>query len=239
LWPPVGTGHRPVSQLANNIRLHSRRRFSRFPAAEHHFPENPERHPLPAGRTAFLPENRTLLDIYLFTALTTTAHYTGYNYIEPFLGQVTGLNENWIPFVLVIFGISEIFGSFLFSRDFSRFPRLFIPVTSTGLAVFMLLLRVSAYHLYTVILLCFLWEIAITEFSLVFQAEIIRFAPRATTIAMSIFSGIFNLDIGTGTLAGGGVCTWLSISYIGYAGVAIIAFIHCIAKLLPLLKSET
>ena len=57
---------------------------------------------------------------------------------------------------------------------------------------------------------------------------------------MSIFSGIFNLGIGTGTLAGGGVCTWLSIPYIGYAGgaIAIIAFIYCIAKLLPLLKAE-
>ena len=50
---PVGTDHRPVSQLANNIRLHSRRRFSRFPATDHHFPESPERQPLPAGRTAF------------------------------------------------------------------------------------------------------------------------------------------------------------------------------------------
>ncbi|WAV90718.1 sugar transporter [Oxalobacter aliiformigenes] len=204
------------------------------------FPKVPNANPFPLAELPSLLENRTLLGIYLFTALTTTAHYTGYSYIEPFLGQVAGLGENWITFVLVTFGISGIFGSFLFSRYFGKFPRLFIPVTSAGLAVFMLLLRVSAYHLYTVILLCFLWGIAITEFSLVFQAEIIRFAPRATTIAMSIFSGIFNLGIGTGTLAGGGVCTWLSIPYIGYAGgaIAIIAFIYCIAKLLPLLKAE-
>ncbi len=151
------------------------------------FPKVPNANPFPLAELPSLLENRTLLGIYLFTALTTTAHYTGYSYIEPFLGQVAGLGENWITFVLVTFGISGIFGSFLFSRYFGKFPRLFIPVTSAGLAVFMLLLRVSAYHLYTVILLCFLWGIAITEFSLVFQAEIIRFAPRATTIAMSIF----------------------------------------------------
>lgn len=42
-----------------------------------------------------------------------------------------------------------------------------------------------------------------------------------TDIAMSIFSGIFNLGIGSGAYIGGLVVSRLSIEYIGYAGGAI------------------
>ena len=55
------------------------------------------------------------------------------------------------------------------------------------------------------------------------QSEIITDTPAAqTSVAMSIFSGIFNFGIGTGALIGGLVCTHLSISFIGIAGGLIV-----------------
>ena len=205
------------------------------------FPKVPNANPFPLSELPALLKNRALLGIYLFTAITTTAHYTAYSYIEPFLLQIAGLGENWVTFVLVTFGIAGISGSFLFSRYFTRFPKLFIPATSAGLAVFMLLLRFSAYDFVAVIVLCFLWGIAITEFCLAFQSEIIRIVPYATTIAMSIFSGIFNLGIGAGTLIGGSVCTYFSVSCIGYAGgvMGVIALVFCLTKLMGLLRVES
>lgn len=65
----------------------------------------------------------------------------------------------------------------------------------------------------------YLLGLAITIFNLVFQSEIIRLAPEATAIAMSVYSGIYNVGIGAGALVGGFVCTHASIARIGYAGV--------------------
>ena len=61
---------------------------------------------------------------------------------------------------------------------------------------------------------CICWGLAITIFNLVFQSEIIRLAPEATAIAMSVYSGIYNVGIGAGALVGGFVCTHASIARI-------------------------
>lgn len=71
-----------------------------------------------------------------------------------------------------------------------------------------------------------------TAFNVAMQSEVINVSTaESTSVAMSVFSGIFNLGIGLGALAGGAVCTLLSISWIGIAGgviaVAAWAFWQC------------
>ena len=83
--------------------------------------------------------------------------------------------------------------------------------------------------------------IAVTAFNVAFQAETIRYAPEdAAPVAMSIFSGIYNVGIGCGALFGGAVCTYLSVADIGYAGgvLAVAAVVFCLCRLLPLLKGR-
>ena len=57
--------------------------------------------------------------------------------------------------------------------------------------------------------------------------------PESTPVAMSIFSGIFNLGIGSGAFFGGTICSDLSISYIGLAGgvLALIGLVYWVARL--------
>ena len=59
-------------------------------------------------------------------------------------------------------------------------------------------------------------------------------------MAMSIYSGIFNLGIGCGTLVGGMVCTYSSIANIGFAGgmIGAIGAAGGILILLRLLKKK-
>ena len=58
------------------------------------FPKLPNVRPMTLHRLPVLFRNKTLMGIYVFTLLTTTAHYTGYSYVEPFLVQVARLDEN-------------------------------------------------------------------------------------------------------------------------------------------------
>lgn len=205
------------------------------------FPKVPSRNTISLQKLPTLFQNRALTGVYLLTVFAVTAHYTGYSYIEPFLAQVAHLNENTITLLLTSFGIAGIIGSIFFSRHYDQHPNTFIRIAIFGITAFLFLLQLSAASSYTITALCILWGISITAYNLVFQAEIIRLAPESTAIAMSIYSGIYNVGIGAGALVGGSVCTSLSIADIGYVGggIALVASLYCLFRLLPLLKRTT
>ena len=186
-------------------------------------------------------KRRQLLGIYLITFLVASAYYTGYSYIEPFLKQVAHLADNWITIVLTLFGAAGLLGSFLFSRLYDKHRYAFIRFIIASVAVALLCLRVASISLYLVILVCVLWGMAVTAFNVAFQAETIKAVPEeASAVAMSLFSGIFNLGIGCGTWLGGTVCNPLSIANIGYAGgiIGVLAVLYCIFRMIPLWKAK-
>ena len=72
-------------------------------------------------------------------------------------------------------------------------------------------------------------SLAATAYNVAMQSLIIQITTQeSTAVAMSIFSGIFNLGIGSGAAIGGGICTHLSIAYIGVAGavLAVVAYVY-------------
>lgn len=204
------------------------------------FPKVPSRSSLSLQKLPSLFSNRALTGVYLLTLITIIGHYTGYSYIEPFLAQTATLSNSHITSILVLFGAAGILGSIFFSRSFNHKPYLFLYIATGGVAIALSLMHLCSFHIVTIIVLCIGWGIAITIYNLVFQAEIIRLAPNDTAIAMSIYSGIYNVGIGGGALAGGYVCTYATIDYIGYAGglIAIPAFVYCAYRLVPLLKTH-
>ncbi len=202
------------------------------------FPKVPSRNSVSLQKLPALLKAPVLLAVYILTVIAITAHFTSYSYIEPFLGQVAGLEDAQITWVLTAFGLIGILGSVLFSRYYDRHPFTFVRLGVFGLAAFLLLLRPAACHAYSVIALCLCWGLAITIFNLTFQSEIIQVAPQATAIAMSVYSGIYNVGIGSGALIGGVICTHLSIAEVGYVGgaIALVACFYCARKLVPLLQ---
>ena len=176
--------------------------------------------------------------IYLLTVIIITGHYTSYSYIEPFLAQVAGMSNTLITIVLSIFGIVGIIGSYFFAKYFDRHQFTFIRFAVAGISIFTLLLLPSAINTATVILICILWGLVINSYNLSFQSEILQVAPQGTAIAMSIYSGIYNVGIGAGALVGGNVCSYMGISNIGFVGGAIglVASAYCIMRLIPILR---
>lgn len=189
-----------------------------------------------------LPEllkNPILTGLYILTFAIATSYYVGYSYIEPFLKQVAHLQDNWITATLMIFGGMGILGSFAFSKFYPKHPYPFLTTILLCVTGCLGLLHLASFAPPTVILLCAVWGMAVTAFNVSLQAEIINKSPLdATSVSMSIFSGIFNLGIAIGTSIGGAVCTYLSISEIGYAGaiIALLAFLYWKKVILHKLK---
>lgn len=184
-----------------------------------------------------LIKSPALLSIYLVTVIAITGHFTGYSYIEPFLAQVAGMGSTWITAVLTVYGIVGLAGSWIFSRWYDRHRKAFLAFAVCGISLFLLLLQAAALNTATIVILCIFWGFAINFYNLSFQSEIIQNAPQGTAVAMSIYSGIYNIGIGAGALIGGYVCSGISISYIGYAGgvIAVVAAVICLKKLIPAL----
>lgn len=193
------------------------------------------------GKFAFkqlpaLLHNRVLVGVFIMSVLFATAHYTGYSYIEPFLGKVAALLPDVVTLVLIVFGASGMLGSISFSKYYMANRRRFMLVMTLGPALCLLLLQVAAASLLTVVVACIMWGAMATAFNIAFQDNTIRFAPEnATSIGMSIFSGIFNLGIGSGAYVGGLVVSHLSIDYIGYAGglIGLIATLYLVVRYFP------
>lgn len=193
------------------------------------------------GKFAFkqlpaLLHNRVLVGVFIMSVLFATAHYTGYSYIEPFLGKVASMSPDLVTLVLIVFGASGMLGSIAFSKYYMANRRRFMLVMTLGPALCLLLLQVAAASLLSVVAVCIMWGAMATAFNIAFQDNTIRFAPEnATSIGMSIFSGIFNLGIGSGAYVGGLVVSHLSIDYIGYAGgiIGLIATFYLVVRYFP------
>lgn len=175
--------------------------------------------------------------IYVLTIVAITGHYTAYSYIEPFLGQIAGLSDGWITMVLSAFGVVGIIGSWFFSRYYDRHNLAFIRFALLGICTFVLLLRPAAFNPACIIIVCILWGLAINSYNLAFQSEIIQIAPHGTAIAMSIYSGIYNVGIGAGALVGGTVCANAGVASVGYVGgiIAAVAAFYCLTRFIPVL----
>ncbi len=202
------------------------------------FPKVPNPTPVSLQKVPGLVRTPSLVALYLLTVVAITGHFTSYSYIEPFMGQIAHLPDSLITFILTIFGAAGIFGSIVFTKMYDKHDVAFIHVAVYGITLFLLLLHLASFTTETTLLHCVLWGISITAFNLVFQALVIQLAPEATAIAMSIYSGIYNVGIGGGALIGGCTCTHLSIAWIGYVGGAIsfIATLYCSFHFLPLLR---
>lgn len=186
--------------------------------------------PFTLGQLPGLMSNRRLLVVYVVTILVTTGYYTGYSYIEPFLKQVAGMADALVTVVLAVFGLAGVVGSMLFSRFYDSHRVSFMRVMVLGVAVALLLLGLAGPLPAMAFVACMVWGMSSTAFNLSFQAEVIRVTDDdASAVAMSVYSGLFNLGIGCGTWVGGLVTSGVGVFAVGFAGcvIALAGFALC------------
>lgn len=105
-----------------------------------------------------------------------------------------------------------------------------------GVAASLFLIAGAAFGAVAAFSVCALWGLSGAAFSAASQGEIIRSAAGdEETVAMAIFSGIFNFGIGTGALLGGSVVDALGVCFVGVAGgiVGVAAFLYCVFVVAP------
>lgn len=204
-------------------------------------PAIPAGKPFTLARLPHLFKNRPLVVMYGATMLFATGYYTCYSYIEPFLQQVASFDAGMITVSLTVFGVAGILGSMLFSRLYDGRSQLFLALSIAGVVVALALLRVVAGSVPAVLAVFMLWGCCGTAFNVAFQAEIIKGVEEdESSVAMSIFSGLFNFGIGAGSALGGVVVTSVSIEAIGLVGAVVVAvcWVVTVAVLFRLMRAR-
>lgn len=184
-------------------------------------------------------KNKVLVGVFVVTALYPMGYYTCYSYIEPFLLQIGGMGEDVVTVVLVVFGIAGLLGSAVCTRFYSAKSSFFPCAVIAGVAFSLAVLRPSVAALPLLFVVCVLWGVSGSGYNIVYQAKIIEVADESEqTVAMAMFSGIFNLGIGTGSFIGGSVCTHLGLQYVGFFGcaIAMAALAYCVFVLVPRMR---
>ena len=181
-------------------------------------------------------KNRSLVCVYIQTFLFVVGYYTSYSYIDPFLQQVAGMGNSMVTITLFVFGAAGLLGSFLFSKFYDKYRRGVLRTEMAALVVELLLLLPAAGKPGFMMALCALWGITVLMFNVSFQSETIQCTDeQSSSVAMSIFSGIFNFGIGAGSFLGGIVCDKGQISHLGFVGavfaaISLLFFLICMSR---------
>ncbi|EJH0571077.1 sugar transporter [Salmonella enterica] len=181
-------------------------------------PKLPSEHSGSLKSLPLLFRRPALMSLYVLTVVVVTAHYTAYSYIEPFVQNVAGLSANFSTVLLLILGGAGIIGSLVFGKLGNRHASSLVSIAIALLVVCLLLLLPAADSEAHLAILSIFWGIAIMVIGLGMQVKVLALAPDATDVAMALFSGIFNIGIGAGALAGNQVSLHWSMSAIGYIG---------------------
>src|SRR5690554_4757042 len=159
-----------------------------------------------------------LMVVYALVVICVTAQFTAYSYIEPFVRDIAGLVGNQITGLLLVFGGAGLAGAVIFSRCSPFHPRAVLVGSMFALTFCLLMLLPSAANLWLLGGLSFIWGAAILTLTLALQSRVLRIAEDATDVAMSLFSGLYNLGIGAGALLGSQVTSQLGLANVGSVG---------------------
>lgn len=174
-----------------------------------------------AGSLKSLPlliKRAALMGVYLLTALAITAHFTAYSYIEPFVQQIALLSGDFATITLFIFGIAGMLGSTIFAHFKHTYPFTIVASSLTALIVSLIFMLPLAPYQIPLSILCLFWGIAICLISLILQVTVLELTPDATDVAMSLYSGIYNIGIGGGAFVGSLVISHSSMKHVGIVG---------------------
>lgn len=183
--------------------------------------------PLSAGERFTLdklPEllhNGPLVSLYVAIVFLATGQYVAYSYVEPFLSQTVALSAAGVTAALVVIGVAGLLGSYLFSRFYDGHKKGFIAASLAGETLALLALLPAASSLGVTVAVLVAWGVCQMGFSVALQSILIHITESdQASVAMSIYSGLFNLGIGAGSAIGGATVTQLGVGAVGLVGGA-------------------
>lgn len=135
--------------------------------------------------------------------LTQAAVFCCFSYLSPLLTEVTGFPASVVPLLLVLFGAGCLLGSFIGGRFADRFllPNLYVGIAVMGAVLG--LISLTAQDKAVTIAAIALFGIAAFSINPALQAQVMREAGAAPTLATTTNTSAFNIGNTIGPWVGG------------------------------------
>ncbi|MDC5849299.1 MFS transporter [Vibrio europaeus] len=168
-------------------------------------------------------KSSSLIKVYFATILTISAHFTAFTYIEPMLNSLTHISEEFVPVLLLVFGVAGIAGNVITALFIDKHLKT-IAVLSVLFAASMLVLigefHVQWYqaHIGTALAI---WGATASCIFVALQTWVLRLASEQAFPASALYVAFFNLAIGIGASLGAWLVASYNVSFLYiFAGVA-------------------
>jgi DHA1 family chloramphenicol resistance protein-like MFS transporter len=161
---------------------------------------------------------------YSMTAVSTAALLGTFSYLAAMLTRTTGLQPQWVPFVLLTYGVGSVVGIVFGGRIADRRPLGVLAAGFTGLLVASVFIAVTASHVVPVVVGVFLLGIAGFGTNPVLNSRVVGLAPAAPTLSMAGNVSAFNVGISAGPWLGGiAISAGLGYPAVAWIGAALAA----------------
>lgn len=186
-------------------------------------PQISEKSSVGIGAIKVVFKSSSLIKVYFATILTISAHFTAFTYIEPMLNSSTHISEEFVPVLLLVFGVAGIAGNVITALFIDKHLKT-IAVLSVLFAASMLVLIGEYYvqwsqaHIGTALAI---WGATASCIFVALQTWVLRLASEQAFPASALYVAFFNLAIGFGASLGAWVVASYNVSFLYiFAGVA-------------------
>ncbi|MEZ7898532.1 MAG: MFS transporter [Flaviflexus sp.] len=193
--------------------------------------------PVPAEKTSSArAELKSMTRVQVWLPLVAGAvgfggSFAFYTYITPTMTEVTGIPDEYLPWVLVLYGCGMTVGSLVAGPCIDRSIDKSALAGVLGMAVILSLMSIFMHIWYVVLPLMFLNAIAMSLFTTGLQARLLRAASDAPNMSAAMNHAAFNAANALGAYLGGVVVT----AGFGYRAPSMVGVLLALAGTLILL----
>ncbi|MFI0366259.1 MFS transporter [Actinomadura sp. 1N219] len=155
------------------------------------------------------------------TFLLVSGHMAAYTFVSPVLQDVSGIDEDLIGPLLLLFGAAGIAGTFVAGSAAGKNVRVTITAVSVLLTAVLALFPLLGATAVTGVALLILWGLAFGAVPVTVQMWILKAAPDHAEAATALNTVVFNLAIALGALFGGLVVNGASATAVLWFGAAL------------------
>lgn len=173
--------------------------------------------------------------VFYATALMMTGHFLAYTYITVYLQEVAGIQESWISWLLLVYGVAGVLGNFTIGAVMAKSLRGALLGTLVILMLSLLLLWIFGGHRWAAIALLLPWGFSYAALPVLLQTWVFRSAQETgdSEAALSLLVVAFNGAIAAGAWIGG-----IVLDHLGATPMALTATIIVILALLLVWRSQ-
>jgi DHA1 family inner membrane transport protein len=171
------------------------------------------------GGAVALLRQRAVLSVLVLTLVYFIAIFSVFSYMGPVLKSLRPMGAAALSAVISVFGVAGVVGTLSGGRAADRWgPRRSLTLSLSGLSLCLLLLPLTAGHLWAMVAVLMVWGVCGFSMMAPQQVRLAQLAGPQTPLALSLNNSMLYLGIALGAAVGGAALAHLEPRHLPWVG---------------------